>query len=1196
MNDQETMPLFAGTELTDDNGAPAEKELEKVSGLNNSSKEDSSGYEGVFNSSGTEDSQQDQPAEQDGLHLYDQIKLSKLSVYNWGSFNGGHTINIDGVGTLITGENGAGKSTIIDGLMILLSSAGKAQFNIAASQGDRSDRSLVSYMRGNFGNVSDEEGLYARTMREDSTVSVLEAVYEHTLKDEKVVLLAVFYLPGKSTALSDVKKIYAVAEDEIPVKEILESFSQSDTRTLKNYLKKYRNIRVCDDNFTEYQTCFKHRLNIQNDNAPALLSRALGLKKIDNLTSLIRNLVLEPSEVVDDIKSALKQFDDLGRTHERLVDARNQYNMLKDLPEECHKKEKIEKDIDELETAKTEIIPYVASFAARFYTDELSRTVVRINECEDICRRIRERKEQLTAEYENYALLYREKGGDGIQFIESRLNELNKQLRRVSEKYEEYSALTRELELKQVKSEEDFYDNLRRSEELKKARNDEVDAVINRLSDNKTNIYIKKNERQEIESELKSLEKHPDSNVDINFIRLREAMVVELDIPADRLVYIAELMEVKSAFSEWRGAIERALGGMRHIMLVSEEDYQTITPWVNARHNNVHVKLQIVPRVVSNDTVEFADDGFLAKINWKDHPFTDWLQTFLVKHDLTCVDSVDDLNATEFSMTREGLIHRREGFFEKNDRIKINDLRNWHLGFSNRERLEMLRGEYDKLSREMDRLTANEKKLQAENKKIQEVIGRLMQLQNFHSFTDIAVDEISAEIGKLEEQRRHILNDMDIQKYKQLYEDAKEKLSNVDNELINAGNRLYDQQNKKQDIEDKLAKSQSEIREISSAGTSILSHEVKHLKLNDSNVFLGENIRKIDNALNDQHQKLNGSLSTVCNAITRILSGFMRNERWTSITAEWDDSLEPDNIAMYLRHLQKIEKEGLPALVEEFKNKLNIEISQSVFLIQSKIDSEMQNIDNRIMKINRVLSKAEFKQNSYLRITPQKAKESPVVEKFNRAVRKVGNMLTSSDHESRFASLNDLMDILNNAISHDKQFDNRQLLDPRLRREFVAEEIDRRNGQVRDVLKSSSGKSGGEKEAFAGAVVAASLAYVLTPDNSDVPSYCTVFLDEAFSNTSDRVSERVLRIFRELKLHINLITPFKNIDIARNYARSLIVMTRNDETNDSCAHELTWEEYEDQQNKRQEEQEKRLAAEFDIQVESGVEPENTPGV
>ena len=128
------------------------------------------------------------------------------------------------------------------------------------------------------------------------------------------------------------------------------------------------------------------------------------------------------------------------------------------------------------------------------------------------------------------------------------------------------------------------------------------------------------------------------------------------------------------------------------------------------------------------------------------------------------------------------------------------------------------------------------------------------------------------------------------------------------------------------------------------------------------------------------------------------------------------------------------------------------------------------------------------------------------------------------------------------------------------------------------MLKSSSGKSGGEKEAFAGAVVAASLAYVLTPDNSDVPSYCTVFLDEAFSNTSDRVSERVLRIFRELRLHINLITPFKNIDIARNYARSLLVMTRNEDTNESSVHELTWEEYEDQQRKRQENEEAAAAS------------------
>ena len=49
-----------------------------------------------------------------------QVKLRSVSVFNWGSFNGLHTLRINPDGTLITGENGSGKSTIIDALMTLL--------------------------------------------------------------------------------------------------------------------------------------------------------------------------------------------------------------------------------------------------------------------------------------------------------------------------------------------------------------------------------------------------------------------------------------------------------------------------------------------------------------------------------------------------------------------------------------------------------------------------------------------------------------------------------------------------------------------------------------------------------------------------------------------------------------------------------------------------------------------------------------------------------------------------------------------------------------------------------------------------------------------------------------------------------------------------------------------------------------------
>jgi uncharacterized protein YPO0396 len=142
---------------------------------------------------------------------------------------------------------------------------------------------------------------------------------------------------------------------------------------------------------------------------------------------------------------------------------------------------------------------------------------------------------------------------------------------------------------------------------------------------------------------------------------------------------------------------------------------------------------------------------------------------------------------------------------------------------------------------------------------------------------------------------------------------------------------------------------------------------------------------------------------------------------------------------------------------------------------------------------------------------------------------------------------------------------------------FYANEIVKETGAVRDVLRSSSGKSGGEKESFAGIIVAASLAYVLTPDGAPHPMYCTVFLDEAFSNTADKVSRRVLRVFRELKIHVNLITPYKNLNLARDSARSLIIAERKIDGHESRLSQITWDQLDQQSAERREAKQAQLA-------------------
>ena len=135
------------------------------------------------------------------------------------------------------------------------------------------------------------------------------------------------------------------------------------------------------------------------------------------------------------------------------------------------------------------------------------------------------------------------------------------------------------------------------------------------------------------------------------------------------------------------------------------------------------------------------------------------------------------------------------------------------------------------------------------------------------------------------------------------------------------------------------------------------------------------------------------------------------------------------------------------------------------------------------------------------------------------------------------------------------------------------------------MLESSSGKSGGEKESFAGTIVAASLAYVLTPDGYEHPVYSTVFLDEAFSNTAEAVSRRVLRVFKELHIHVNLITPYKNLNLARESARSLVIAERDAENHTSRLSEITWEEI-DRKLANKTDRHLKQALSFDIEVKS----------
>lgn len=116
-------------------------------------------------------------------------KITKIKLINWHVFYN-ETIEVKG-NILLTGENGSGKSTVMDAIHYLLS-GGNAKFNTAAST--EASRTLETYMRGKLGY---ENRKFLRN--DDNLISHIALEYYDDLEKRPLVIGAVFEIRENST-------------------------------------------------------------------------------------------------------------------------------------------------------------------------------------------------------------------------------------------------------------------------------------------------------------------------------------------------------------------------------------------------------------------------------------------------------------------------------------------------------------------------------------------------------------------------------------------------------------------------------------------------------------------------------------------------------------------------------------------------------------------------------------------------------------------------------------------------------------------------------------------------------------------------------------------------------------------------------------------------------------------------------------
>lgn len=1055
--------------------------------------------------------------------------LHGLEVYNWGPFAGMHRAEIDPRGTAIIGPTGSGKTTLIDGLMTLL--VMQPKYNLASTGGHESDRTLIDYVRGVLG--GDGSGERDEVTRSAKTITGLCATYsngEDTLK-----LAAVLWTDGTSNVMQDLKRRWIFSTNrEQSLEQWLRLVHEDGARHLMRHGRETDRLRVFDSK-KAYLAHMRKFFDV-SENAFTLLNRAAGLKQLNSIDEIFRDLVLDDRSAFERAVEVSAEFDNLYEIHTELETARRQQESLEPIREISGTLEKTRRKQQQWQTLKRILPIWFAMAAEKKWAEQVT---ILTEKQKEHASRIREEdrlKTDCESRVETLREIYLKLGGNVIGELEKRIEEQTALVEDRKRHATDYCRMAQELGLDAALNEE----ALTRNKAILKEKR--IETQTHRESKQEETLKSMSRQREEedeatrIESNLKKVKERPGSNIPPQFQDFRTALADQLALNEESLPFLAEMVEVMPQECSWRGAIERAIGSERLRILVPETQMDAALRWVNDRDNRLHVRLQQARP--EEGPVEFFPDGFTRKLRFKEHSLRGTVKALLANRDRHCVASPEDLAHTDHAMTVQGLMSDRHGKFEKQDQRRLDE--GWMTGFDNKDQLRQLEAQFIEIAKRVSQWNEQTRQLSAELRVFEAqlvMIDRLLDLD----FSTINLPGAESDLETTRMRLKELLDPQsDASKAKEQFENEREKLNAIV-EGINQLNREVAV------IEDNRKKAQSK-RELAAEQMGSGLKEEEHILAAKELPIAPEwgpdkleLVEREQRELNDK--KLEALLDQVRNLEQRIIRLMEAAQRIdTGALAETGTELE--DVPDYLDRLRLLTEEALPEKLNRFLEYLNRSSDQGVTQLLSSIVEEVDGIEQRIAELNRTLTKVDFRSSRYLQLQPQRIRHEKIrhLETAQRQLRSAA--LKEDQGESHFKALQAVIAILREAGENRRQLGARALLDPRYRLQFFVVEVDRGTGNRSAPRTGSQAGSGGEKELMASHILTASLSYALCPVEATRPLYGTVVLDEAFSKSSPSAASRIIEALRIFGLHPIFVTPNKEIGLLKKHTNKVICVQR----------------------------------------------------
>lgn len=1043
---------------------------------------------------------------------------------------GYETFPINQGSVLISGENAAGKSTVLDAIQMVLT-GNSTKFNKAANE--NSDRDLKSYVRCK---IDTTEKTFLRDGNVLSNVSL--EFYEE--KENRWFVIGVHITSGNDTEQPS-KRWYIENGKLDDFSFLTEDNKPAKAEEFRNKGEKIKYIKTV----SEYKENLRHRLGNLEDKFFEVLLKALAFRPVDNVKDFINKYVLTEKNI--DVQSLRQSIDVLNEFEQILKKAKLERDTLSDIlnryaeiEENTHNQNVndmlvriVDKDV--IEQSKERGLSEIRINKQKLINISSERTIIE-NQIKDILSKLMRLRQ--TLENSDYRRLTEklqasiDKLSEDMVFEENRNRQLSDYLRFLNNylklivKIKEVPVLPEEV--KKIGENTDKNKKVETIEKLESFLKKEIEEIRKQkfaASQEKEKISL---QISQYDAEIKSLEtqtiKFPDETVQLRDCIQKEFQNAGIDSP----VYIfSELLSITD--KQWTNAIEGYLNTQRFYLIVEPEYYNHALQIYNANKRSYNQGI-INFRKLQAD-IEIEPNSLASYVETENRFARRYVNYILGK--VICCEKLEDLEHYPSAITKECMVYKNYVSRKIDPKIYSKpyigkDAIEVQLKIAKQQRKTLLE-KLPSLRSKIENLTEIDNAYIHVN--FDMVKANLDAPNNLVSINEQLVNE-QKEFDKISKNQDIIELQNQISEHEKKFQELTDKNNTLIGDERSLTNEIANKEKQISELEEQLENKITELTGYQDYKAAIYNEAFnKYL-----DAMKRETLEEIQTNYNRQKSVYDNKANKLLNGEKSFFGLYQMQSNYNS-TFTKDFYLGPEGFEQYKGQFDKLNNVEIVRTEETIRvsREKCEDIFRNEFLAKMKesIESARYEFDN----LKKALKDINYGEDTYRFIlTPNSQKRNLYNMIMSEDNMGSANLFAGNFENQYKDEIEELFTRIRAGDSSDKAV--REYTDYRTYLDYDIE-ITKKNGTVQKLSAKAKSNSGGESQVPFYVIMAASLNNIYKSNNS----VRLLLLDEAFNNMDEQRISSVMKFFNQLQFQTILVAPSPKIqDIEENVDSVLTVM------------------------------------------------------